>query len=468
MTREDYDFDSNHINDRNNSTISTARRAERVTLNIRGVIYQINTKAIEQQPGTLLADILRNHRGNTIFDDEIFFDRDPFIFNCIMNFYSSGHLHFRHCMCRNEVQNELEYWKIDSTKLAPCCWVWFGQKAATEKKCRAVSQNFTEDKTEQLLPPNGWRIKLYRIMENPNSSRLAYMWSIFILSIIGVSIFGFILESLSSCRVPRKRPIFNETDFRTQHTNTLLINANTSNPHLALTLIDVITNVILTIELVLRFMVTPQKGRFCLNILIVIDILATIPTWLCLILFSNFDHEGHVGWSLLDDYPNAFFAFIVLRSSRLLRVFRLFRLVRTQNTIRIVLLSWKKSYKELLLLCGLLTIISTIYGSLIFFIESSEERFDTIPMGMWWSIITMTTVGYGDEFPVTTGGYIVGILCAVTGLVVVATPIPVIVNNFSSLSEALGINMELAGRDKQIKLKESQDGVSKPAMSVEM
>ena len=287
------------------------------------------------------------------------------------------------------------------------------------------------------------------------------IWAAFVLTMICVSIFGFILETLKECNHPRKYPLFTANATYPG----LLVLANNSEPHISLTIIDVFTNVIFTLELFVRWLVTPNKGRFCLNLLNIIDILATIPTWLYLILFEGFSTEGK---SLLGDNENSLYVFIVLRSARLLRVLRLFRLVKTQHTIRIVLLSWKNSYKELLLLCGLLSIMSVVYGALIFFMEASEERFDSIPKGMWWSIITMTTVGYGDQFPVTTGGYIIGVLCAITGLIVVATPIPVIVNNFSSLAEAVGINTVLADRERRTKIKEEAMLLKQPAISIQI
>lgn len=77
-----------------------------------------------------------------------------------------------------------------------------------------------------------------------------------------------------------------------------------------------------------------------------------------------------------------------------------------------------------------------IFSTMIYYAERKNtteggEMFSTIPMGFWWSIITMTTVGYGDVYPTTPIGYIVGTACAVCGVLLVALTIPVISNNFT-------------------------------------
>ena len=254
----------------------------------------------------------------------------------------------------------------------------------------------------------------------------------------------------------------NDTDLPNDY---LVIRARTSAPHKALVIIDIVINIFFTLDYIVRWSVSPHKGRFCINLYNIIDLLVIIPSLLFLVSYGTFNVFGV---RIFGSGVATLHSYIILRGARLLRVLWLFRLAKTRRTIRIVLLSWKGSHKELLLLAGLLTIVSVVYGSLIFFVEGREAHFDNIPTGMWWSITTMTTVGYGDISPVTAAGYVIGILCAVTGLVVVATPIPVIVNNFSALAEAIDVNIELAKRKKQIELKEDAMLFEKPAMSIEI
>lgn len=70
-----------------------------------------------------------------------------------------------------------------------------------------------------------------------------------------------------------------------------------------------------------------------------------------------------------------------------------------------------------------------IFASVIFYVES--ENFENIPIGIWWALVTMTTVGYGDKVPKSEAGYIIGCVCVICGVLTVAFTVPIVVNNFA-------------------------------------
>ena len=94
----------------------------------------------------------------------------------------------------------------------------------------------------------------------------------------------------------------------------------------------------------------------------------------------------------------------------------------------------RKSYKQLCLLLLFVFMGMLIFGTLAYFAEKDvvNTKYTSIPESMWWAIQTMTSVGYGDLFPTTLMGKLIGSCCGVSGILVMALPIPIVVENFGA------------------------------------
>ena len=180
------------------------------------------------------------------------------------------------------------------------------------------------------------------------------------------------------------------------------------------TTIDYFCGIWFTFELLLRIIFCPRRRVFFRQLTNWIDILSVIPFYLRLI-----DPDGG---PLAD----------ALLMIRLLRLFRFFRLL---YGLQILLHTLKASSYELGLLLLILLIPVILFSSIIYYIERTMDglhtQFRSIPESFWWSLITMTTVGYGDIVPVTWVGKVIGGACSICGLLVVALPISIIGSNFN-------------------------------------
>merc|ERR1719245_1080809 len=169
-----------------------------------------------------------------------------------------------------------------------------------------------------------------------------------------------------------------------------------------------------------RFISCPNKCNFLKSSVNVIDYVATISFYTDLFLQQYVSHIKNAD---------------VFEFFSIIRILRLFKLTRHSSGLKILLQTFRASAKELMLLVFFLVLGIVIFASLVYYAERIQVNptndFESIPLGLWWALVTMTTVGYGDMVPKTYLGMFVGAMCAMAGVLVVALPVPVIVSNFA-------------------------------------
>jgi voltage-gated potassium channel len=179
--------------------------------------------------------------------------------------------------------------------------------------------------------------------------------------------------------------------------------------------IDWVFTIVFTIEYFLRIYVTTHKRKYILSYWGIIDFLSISPTYIS-IVFAGYHY------------------LLVIRILRLLRVFRILRLIHFTREGLLLLKALKLSAYKIGVFISFIFIFIVLVGTLMYVIESKNPGFDSIPSSIYWGIVTVTTVGFGDIVPETYLGKVIASVIMLAGYAIIAVPTGIVTVELAKLN----------------------------------
>lgn len=181
------------------------------------------------------------------------------------------------------------------------------------------------------------------------------------------------------------------------------VKAIDSKYHNFLNIAEWVVTILFTIEYVARIVTVKKPLKYITSFYGIIDLLSTIPKYISLLIAGTH-------------------ALVALRALRLLRVFRILKLARYLGASNTIIKALKASREKISVFLFAVIIVSIILGTIMYIIEGDESGFTSIPRGIYWCIVTLTTVGYGDISPITPLGQFIASIVMIMGYGVLAVP----------------------------------------------
>ena len=231
----------------------------------------------------------------------------------------------------------------------------------------------------------GWKSKLHEVIYGTHTPA-GKLFDILLLVLIVYSIVIVMLES-----VPR---------FDSKYHSFL----NTS---------EWVVTILFSIEYILRIVCIKRPKRYIFSFFGIIDLLSTVPKYLSYLFIGS-------------QYLTAF------RALRLLRVFRILKLVRFVGASNNLIQALRASRTKIFVFVFFVLVISVLLGTLMYLIEGPEHGFNSIPHSVYWTIVTLTTVGYGDISPETPLGQLLATMIMIIGYGIIAVPTGIVSAEYAS------------------------------------
>ena len=240
-----------------------------------------------------------------------------------------------------------------------------------------------------------WREKLHEIIYEADTPK-GKAFDVLLLVVISLSILFVMLDSVQS--------IYDEY-------------------HDFFYIAEWVITIIFTIEYILRIISIKKPFKYIFSFYGIIDLLSTLPLYLTFFFSTSY-------------------ALMTLRALRLLRIFRILKITRYIGASNNLATALRSSLPKIMIFIYAVIIISFITGTLMYLIEGPEHGFTSIPVSIYWTIVTLTTVGFGDIHPVTPLGQFIATLIMILGYGVIAVPTGIVSSEYASQSKQQSKNTQ--------------------------
>ncbi|CAF1059720.1 unnamed protein product [Rotaria sp. Silwood1] len=391
-----------YIMDKENS------KSPMVTINVSGCRYETRLSTLENYPDTLLGNEYKRKSYWNNQRQEYFFDRHRTCFESILYYYqSNGDLIRPNSISLDIFLKEISFFQL-------------GQHAYDQVK---QSENITEI-IIPLMPKQHWRKRLWCLMEYPESSLLATLITIISMTVTFLSCLTLAFQTLPIFAGYSLNACLQQSNLSSNTTFIPICSDIFNSPFF---IIQTICVGYFIIEFLIRLISTPSYKRFFTSILTYIDLAAIIPYFVYLgyainSSFIHIDSKTIIAINIL----------LILRLFRILKLFVIFKYLKALHTLGIAI---KESFADFLGTFSGIILLAFLFGSACYVAEVQDNGavFDSIPKSLYWAIITIMTVGYGDMYPITTAGRIIACGCALTGAATIGMLISVLVDRYQRI-----------------------------------
>ena len=192
-----------------------------------------------------------------------------------------------------------------------------------------------------------------------------------------------------------------------------------------------VITIFFTIEYFARIITVKKPSKYIFSFYGIIDFLSTIPLYLSFFI---------VGSQTL----------LTVRALRLLRVFRILKVTRYVGESNKLINALKNSRVKITIFLFAVVVIAIIAGTIMYLIEGEESGFVNIPVGVYWSIVTLTTVGYGDIHPITPFGQFIASILMILGYGIIAVPTGIVTSEYTKDQAKVNLNTQVCSNCHEV------------------